>query len=54
MKDFNCPIFQNLSGGEICAANFITPADGASQVNNFLLKKSQADRQTDRQIFATV
>ena len=53
MKYLNCPIFQTpnkLSGGEICVANFIPPANGESQGNYFLTKKLQ----TDRQIFDTV
>ena len=54
---------QQLSRGEICGANFIPPANGASQGNYFLPKSHklayywvqiwpQTDRQTDRQKYS--
>ena len=36
-------ILQKLSSGEICVANFIPPANGASQANYFLPKSHKLD-----------
>ena len=51
---FCSQITKKLSIGEICVANFIPPANGASQGNYFLPKITQTDRQISLTPYAGV